>query len=108
MKRTSYGVYFLMILVAVLSLCFPSHDGLCGDPPWRTEFDETCANTSDAMALSVTELQVLITKCEKLQKAIEQLDESTHKVFLKRILKCKNLYQFVLDTKKSTSGQREQ
>jgi hypothetical protein len=57
------------------------------------------------MALSVAELQVLVTKCEKLQKAIEQLDESTYKVFLKRILKCKNLYQFVLDTKKSTPGQ---
>lgn len=94
-----------MILVAALLLCFPLQDALCADPPWRAEFDETCANTADSMALSATELQTLITKCEKLQKSIEQLDESTYKVFLKRILKCKNLYQFVLDSKKSSPGQ---
>jgi uncharacterized protein (UPF0335 family) len=67
------------------------------------EFDETCANTSSAMDFSEPELQALITRCEKLEKSIEQLDESTRKVFLKRILMCKNLYQFVLDSKKRTA-----
>ncbi|MDD2898256.1 MAG: hypothetical protein PHI31_06045 [Desulfuromonadaceae bacterium] len=108
MERIACTASIIVILAAVLSLSFPPQNGLCGDPPWRTEFDETCANTSDSMALSVPELQLLITKCEKLQKAIEQLDESTYKVFLNRILKCKKLYQFILDTKKSTSGQKEQ
>jgi hypothetical protein len=55
------------------------------------------------MDFSLSELQLLITRCEKLQKTIEQLDESTRKVFLKRLLMCKNLYQFVLDSKKSTA-----
>lgn len=100
MKGKSGIVSSFMILMAALLFCAPLPDGFCSDPPWKVEFDETCANTSDAMALSQAELQTLIAKCERLQIAIEQLDESTRKVFLKRVLMCKNLYQYVLDTKK--------
>ncbi len=104
MKMKSGLVRFFMVLMAVFLLCSntPTPDAFCGDPPWRAEFDETCANTSDAMALTPAELETLIAKCERLQKAIEQLDESTRKVFLKRLMMCKNLYQFVLDAKKNS------
>lgn len=95
-------LYPLVVLVAALLLCAPLSDGFCDDPPWRIEFDETCANTSDAMALAPADLQALIAKCERLQKTIEQLDESARKVFLKRLLMCKNLYQYILDAKKRT------
>ena len=105
MKIKSCIVYSLVGLMTALILCAPLSDGFCGDPPWRIEFDEACASTSDTMALSREELQTLITKCEHLQKAIEQLDESTRKVFLKRVLMCKNLYQYVLDTKNSAPEQ---
>ena len=100
MKRKPGIVYSLVILIAALLLCALPTNSLCDDPPWRAEFDETCADTSSAMGFSLSELQVLITRCEKLQKTMEQLDESTRKVFLKRVLMCKNLYQFVLDAKK--------
>lgn len=102
MKRKPGIVTSLVILFTALLLCTAPLIGVCGDPPWRVEFDETCANTSSAMDFSVPELQALITRCEKLQKDLEQLDESTRKVFLKRVLMCKNLYQFVLDSKKRT------
>jgi len=103
MKRKPGMVCSLVILVTALLLCVSPQNGFCADPPWRVEFDETCANTSAAMDFSELELQALITRCEKLQKAIEQLDESTRKVFLTRILMCKNLYQFVLASKKRTA-----
>ncbi|HIJ86255.1 MAG TPA: hypothetical protein HPP97_01065 [Desulfuromonadales bacterium] len=100
MKRKPGMVYSLSILIVALLLSAAPRRGVCADPPWRIEFDETCANTASAMDFSQAQLQTLITRCEKLQKAVEQLDESTRKVFLKRVLMCKNLYQFVLDTKK--------
>jgi len=100
MKRKPGIVYPLIILISMLLLSAVPQHGICGDPPWRVEFDETCANTASAMDFSLSELQALITRCEKLQKSMEQLDESTRKVFLKRVLMCKNLYQFVLDSKK--------
>lgn len=105
MKRKSGVISFLLILVAALLLFVSLPNGFCGDPPWRVEFDETCAYTSDAMALSQVDLQALIVKCGRLQKTIEQLDESTRKVFLRRLLMCRNLYQYVLDTKKKTPEQ---
>jgi hypothetical protein len=102
-------VYTLLILAAAILLSAPLQNGFCGDPPqWRAEFDETCAYTTDAMALSIPDLQSLIAKCEKLQKTMEQLDETTRKVFLKRILMCKNLYQYVLDAKKREPGKEGQ
>lgn len=103
MKRKPGMVCSLVILITALLLWVSPQHGVCADPPWRVEFDETCAGTSAAMDFSELELQTSITRCEKLQKAIEQLDESTRKVFLKRILMCKNLYQFVLDSKKRTA-----
>jgi hypothetical protein len=96
-------IYSFMVVIITLSLCAFPHIGVCEDPQWRSEFDEACANTASAMALTTQELQALITRCEKLQKIIEQLDESTRKVFLKRVLMCKNLYQYVLDSKKGTA-----
>jgi hypothetical protein len=100
MKHTAQ---YLVILVTALLLGTFAPTVFSADPPWRVEFDATCAATSDAMSLSQTELQTLITKCDRLQKVIEQLDESARKVFLKRLLMCKNLYQYVLDAKKNSS-----
>lgn len=72
------------------------------DESWRTGFDEACAKTTDAMALSVGELKALIEKCDQLQKRIEEnQDETVRKVFLKRLQMCKNLYVFVLESKRS-------
>ena len=108
MKRKPAIVYSLVIIVTALLLCVSPPNGACDDPLWRVEFDETCANTASAMNLSVPELKALITRCEKLQKNIEQQEESTRKVFLKRLFMCKNLYQFVLDSKKRTADERAQ
>lgn len=103
MNIKSGSICPVVIIMAALLLGAHLPDGFCGDPPWRVEFDETCANTSDAMALSMAELQGLIATCERLQKTMENLDESTRKVFLKRVFMCKNLYQYVLDAKKTAS-----
>jgi hypothetical protein len=71
-----------------------------GEGAWRTDFDATCAQSNDAMALSMPELQKLIERCDRLQKIIETEEETVRKVFLKRLQMCKNLYVFVLETKK--------
>jgi hypothetical protein len=66
---------------------------------WRTDFDATCAQSNDAMDLSVPELKKLIEQCDRLQKIIEAQEETVRKVFLKRLQMCRNLYIFVLETK---------
>jgi hypothetical protein len=69
------------------------------DQGWRAEFDEICAKTQDAMVLSVEELKQLVERADKLLPALDGLPEAERKVFAKRLQGCRNLYQFVLETK---------
>ena len=72
-----------------------------GEEAWRAKFEETCAKTSDAMSLSVNELNTLLENCTALEKVIESQDESVRKVYLKRLQLCRNLYAYVLEYKKN-------
>jgi hypothetical protein len=65
--------------------------------PWRAEFDAVCAQTQDAMALKTEELKALVARCDALKPVIDGLDESTRKVYSRRLKGCRDLYQFVVD-----------
>ena len=88
----------LLILVGWLSL-FITMQAAYGEDAWRTDFDAACAQSNDAMALSMTELKKAIDQCDRLQKIIETQEETVRKVYLKRLQMCRNLYVFVLDAK---------
>jgi hypothetical protein len=66
---------------------------------WKREFEEVCAKTQDAMALPVKELETLVARCDRLKPAIEKLDESQRKVYSRRLKVCRDLYQFVIDSR---------
>jgi len=66
---------------------------------WRAEFDDLCSKTADSMQLSNEEVKTLIERCDKLKPRIEKLDESTKKVYLKRLAGCRNLFSFILDSR---------
>lgn len=67
----------------------------------KAEFDVICGKTDDAMSLSEAELKSLIEECEKLRPKIEALDESTKKVYLKRLKACQDLFAYVLESKQT-------
>lgn len=87
-----------LIMAGCLILCVALSSAF-GEEAWRSEFDETCAKTTEAMTLSNGELSSLIEKCDRLQKIIETQEETVRKVFLKRLQMCRNLYIFALDFK---------
>ena len=70
-----------------------------GEESWKREFEEICGNNEDAMKLTQDELKNLITRCDGLKPAIESLEETTRKVYLKRLQMCRNLLAFVLEAK---------
>ncbi len=76
---------------------------LAAQEAWRAEFDDICAKTQDAMALSSEELQRLVERCDKLMPEIEKLDESRRKVYTSRLQACRKLYVFVLETRDKSS-----
>ena len=88
----------LLLLIGCVSL-FISMPVAYGEDSWRTDFDATCAQSNDAMALSMPELKKLIEQCDRVQKKIEAQEETVRKVYLKRLQMCRNLYLFVLEAK---------
>ena len=88
----------LLILAGSVSL-FVAMPAAYGEDSWRTDFDAACAQSNDAMALSMPELKKLIEQCDRLKKNIEAQEETVRKVYLKRLQMCRNLYVFVLEAK---------
>lgn len=66
---------------------------------WRTEFDDVCSKTQDAMVIPHDELKNLVDRCDRLKPRIEKIEESHKKVFLKRLHMCRELYFFVLESR---------
>jgi hypothetical protein len=66
---------------------------------WKKEFEEICSRTDDAMSFTREELKSIITRCDSLKAVIEKLDESTRKVYLRRLQLCRDLFAFVLESK---------
>ena len=66
---------------------------------WKDEFADLCAKTQDAMTLSAAELRALVERCDRLKPALEKLDEPLRKVSGRRLQACRELYQFVLDSR---------
>lgn len=69
------------------------------DEAWKDEFAQVCAKTQDAMTLSTPELEALVARCDKLRPVVEKLDEPLRKVYSRRLKGCRDLYQFVLDSR---------
>ena len=70
-----------------------------GEENWKKEFAEICGNTEDSMKLSQDELKKLIAGCDRLKPAIEALEETPRKVYLKKLQMCRGLLLFVLESK---------
>ena len=68
---------------------------------WRKEFDDICSRTEGSMALTKEELRELIGRGEKLKTVVGTLDESTKKVFLKRLQMCMDLYKYLYEVKEN-------
>jgi hypothetical protein len=66
---------------------------------WKAEFDAVCSKTDVAMTLSVGELKDLVARCVRLKGRIETQEESTRKVYLRRLKMCHDLYTYVLENK---------
>jgi hypothetical protein len=65
----------------------------------KKELDEICSKTQDAMVLSSEELTALIARCDALVPKIEKLDDTQKRVYMKRLVQCRGLYAYVLDSK---------
>jgi hypothetical protein len=68
---------------------------------WKTEFDAVCSKTQHAMKFSIEELKDIIVRCDKLKPLIKKLNGPVKKISLRKLKKCRDLYQFVLESKQA-------
>lgn len=92
-------IYFLAILAALLLVFSLSSVRSHAQEGWKSDFDDVCAGTQDAMTLNTDQLQKLISRCDSLKPQIEKLSDPQRKVTLRRLQMCRDLYDFVLQSK---------
>ncbi len=89
------------LLTGATMLAYPPFSAVQAEEDWKAEYEEICRKTADPMVLSQDELKSLIARCDKLKPRIAKMDESTAKVYLKRLQMCRDLYVFVLESKQN-------
>jgi hypothetical protein len=95
---TVRGICAAAAICVLLAAGYPQ-PGVCAGDDWKKEFDDVCSKTEYSMAMSPAELKQLLERCDKLKLIIDTQDESTRKVFRKRLQLCRDLYDYVLRTK---------
>jgi hypothetical protein len=69
---------------------------------WKPAFEDICWKVQETDNLSIAELTTLIEKADKLMPVIQASDSPSKKVYLLRLKKCRALFEFIIDTKKSS------
>ena len=72
---------------------------------WKYEFSDITSKTVNSMALSTETLQALVERCDKLQPVIEGLEATPRKVYLKRLMKSKSIFNFVIESREEIPNQ---
>ena len=103
MKKLPHLVLRQLLPAAILLLFACTLGPLHAWPeiPIKHEFEDICSRTSDAESLSVSELNNLIARCDRLRSVIEQSGEPERTIYLKKLRMCKDLFVYVLESKKA-------
>jgi hypothetical protein len=98
---------FLLCLVMTLAVLsgFPEKPAsirncaYAADESWKSDFEKVCGQTDNAAELSIEELKKTLEKCDALKSRIEALEPTPRKIYLKRLQMCRNLFQFMLESR---------
>ena len=89
-------------IVASFLLCWflivPSH---IFANSWQEEFERLCGATEQTENLSVEQVKDLINDCDKLLKVVQEQGGKQKKVYLFRLTKCRNFFEYVVSLKES-------
>ena len=88
-------IFLVSILICITSLSFANEES------WMDEYNSICGDTQKAIKMHSEELNILIDKCDKLLNKIKGSDNPRKKIFIFRIEKCKNFYQYIADSIKA-------
>lgn len=96
MLSSTRKIFFILLIV--LGGCLWQVSPCAASDEWRSEFDRICGVVEKAGELSSTELSQLITDSNTLEKRIETEGGKEKKLYLFRLKKCRNFFQFILES----------
>jgi hypothetical protein len=98
------GRYAFFLCLGVLLL----GAGAChASDEWKTEFEAVCSKTDLLSEMPEPEITSLLERCDKLATTLDTENESFKKVYLRRLKNCRDLIQFMLDSKKAGTQTEE-
>jgi hypothetical protein len=71
---------------------------------WQEDFDRLCAYTDQTEEMAVDKLKGLVEACDKLLGVIEKSDSPQKKVYIFRLRKCRNFFQYMAELKEQDGG----
>jgi len=90
---------FLLLVLTLFQSAGVAH---AGEDAWRTEFDLLCGQSENSMNMTAAELKGALGRCDALKEQIEKLEATPRKVFLKRLQMCRNLLEYMLESRLKT------
>ena len=100
MRRNHTSAISLKILTIFIIICVSSLS-FANDASWKKEYNRLCGNTQEGMLLPEKELMTQIEECDKLLTTINATDNPKKKLYIFRLKKCRNFYQYIIDSKES-------
>ncbi len=97
-KALKSDIAKILLLIAIL-ICV-SNLSFADESSWRKEYNSICGNSHEAVLLSKEDLIVRIDRCKELLNTIKSSDNPRKKIYIFRLEKCSNLYQYFMDGKK--------
>ena len=87
-------LFLISILICVSNLSFADESS------WKKGYNSICGNSHEAILLTKEDLIVRIDRCKELLNVIKASDNPRKKIYIFRLEKCSNLYQYFIDGKK--------
>jgi hypothetical protein len=69
---------------------------------WKESFEDICSKVDASGNLSEKELTALVARADKLLPEIQAANDPSKKVYLQRLKKCRSMYEFMIDARKSS------
>lgn len=102
MTRSAWTLFFLVLCLSLLD------SPLSHAASWKEDFERICSYADDVTELDPANLTALISESDQLLKAIEALGDPQKKVYIFRLKKCRNFFQYMLDLKASETDPASQ
>lgn len=101
MKSMTRAALFFMVMV---SLFVFSSTCAVAAVSWQEDFDRLCGYTSQTEEMSVEKLKGLVEECDKLLEVIKKSNSPQKKIYVFRLTKCRNFFEYMADLKEQYAG----